>query len=211
VLAGVTAVVILAAPAYAVTIYTYTGNPIPGSIIVEREVIPGAFVAGGAVTGWFTVDSPLPTSMVNFAFTPTDFSFSDTKFTYTPENTLFQREFRASTNASGGLNAWFVELQDINPLSTSLDPLVVYHFLLFQTLVNVRENARHAVCVPADVTVASCGVNFDDRFTNDSFFREGTPSRGTWTMATVSAPEPSMLPLLLMSLAGVGILRFRKQ
>jgi hypothetical protein len=209
--------IITVMPAHAVVTYTYTGNPFdpgaPGHIfdaIIDRDVIPGSFLPGAAITGWFTVDSPLPASMVNFAFTPSDFSFSDSRFTYTSDNALFRRVFRASTNASSNVVAWDVELQDIDPVTSSLTPLVVAHSLIFQTLVFSREIAIHGVCVPGDVTTAFCGeVNYDHRFTNDNMNRQGPLVVGTWTMA-LSVPEPSALALFIMSLAGIGLARLRK-
>jgi len=191
--------------AQASVVYSYAGQTFAS--VVDTALIPGAFIANvSLISGSFTVANTLAANMLNQAFTPDSFAFSDSRYTYTEANSLYRHVFKASTDANGDLTQWQVELQDIDPITSSLDPLLVAHRLVTRTLVFVQDGAWHYVCGPGNVTVALCdNVNYD-LLADDQVFQQARA--GSWTRRNVidsgpnPIPLPGTLPLVLAGLAG---------
>ena len=102
--AGVLSAVLCAvSPASASVILNYTGH--------DFTIVRGSYTTSDHVTGTIDLATPLGDNL-NFAIvTPTSFSFSDGHQTITQADTFTTEAFEFSTNSSGIITAWAIDLQ----------------------------------------------------------------------------------------------------
>jgi hypothetical protein len=94
------------------TLYTYTGRPFD-FVSADSPFIPGAYTAQMAVTGWLILPEPLPANTSpKVAVTPTAFSFTDGRFTYSSEtNDLALFLLALETDSQGRLIGWDMAME----------------------------------------------------------------------------------------------------
>jgi hypothetical protein len=104
---------LLIAPAmHGETVYTYTGNPF--------TTAEGEITTSMRITGSFTLDVPLADNLSGVQITPTDYSF------FNGIVSDFKGDFFVSTNGTGALDAWNIELggaASIESCSNGISPL----------------------------------------------------------------------------------------
>jgi hypothetical protein len=90
--------------ANAEAIYTYTGN------LFTFTTTPSSFTTADSVTGTFTVATPFADNLSFVSVTPTTYSFAD-DVTILNQSNSAPMNFNISTNASGAITAWSIDLQ----------------------------------------------------------------------------------------------------
>ncbi len=89
-----------------VTTYSYIGQ--------DFTYASGAYTTGDSVTGSFTVSSPLADNLNTLTtISPTSFSFTDGVDTISSNSSdLTDVQFEVETNATGGLTAWDILVEN---------------------------------------------------------------------------------------------------
>src|SRR5262245_22669856 len=103
--------VLVAAPATANTIYTYTGNNF--TVIFAHSSPPaGSYTTSMNVTGSFTLGSSLLPNLSNADITASllSYSFFDGRGTIDESDTLFFKNVTVSTDLAGNISTWSVAL-----------------------------------------------------------------------------------------------------
>lgn len=167
------------------TTYTYTGD--------NFTTINGPlYTTSDSVSGWFTTVSPLGDNLANDMINPVSFSFSDgvqkiTNLSFNPTFTFF----KVSTDSSGDLTNWKIEVVPLNNESSS-----IYTVNWLLPTYNAVDGAYY---VEASDYVDSAFTSLD--------------SVGTWT-TTTPTPEPAGLILVgtgFLGLAGLSSLGLRSK
>lgn len=178
-IAGVLSTVLLAASsASASVILTYTGQ--------DFTHVMGSYTTSDHLTGTIDLSSPLGDNLNFAAVTPTSFSFSDGQQTLTQADTFTTEMFEFSTDSSGTITGWLVDLE-VGP----------NHGIL-------TAGFESALTFP---TVDAGLLNSDNGGGN-----LGDP--GCWegqTCVATTVPEPLTLSLFGAGLAGVVAMRRRKK
>jgi hypothetical protein len=95
--------------------YTYTGN--------DFQVATNPYTTTDFVSGFFTLASPLGDSLALASITPASYSFTDQFQTFSSVSPPPDVTFEVSTDASGNINGWFIDLQSgANIVSTQTTP-----------------------------------------------------------------------------------------
>src|SRR5690348_1126663 len=103
-IAGVLSAVLLAASsASANVILTYIGQ--------DFTIVHGSYTTSDHLTGTIDLTSPLGDNLNFAAVTPTSFSFSDGQQTLTQADTFTTETFQFSTDSSGIITGWLVDLE----------------------------------------------------------------------------------------------------
>jgi hypothetical protein len=183
------AIVFATTRVHADTTYTYTGqpyNPNPPTFC-NGTYVPVCSSIG--VSGSITLASPLGDNLVENFVTPTSFSFSGgtDAFLLTQASTLPLANFQFSTDASGNITAWAIELAtDSGPNSgcgTSTLPM-----------------GGSFACIGIENANGSIGdySAFDQNFElpNEVYGSGQNRVAGTWTTAIATTPEPVSIVLL---------------
>jgi len=89
--------------------YTYTGN--------DFTTATGAYTTSDFVSGYFTLASALGDNLVLASETPATYSFSDGVQTISSLSPPTDVTFEISTDASGNIDAWFINLENPSPLN----------------------------------------------------------------------------------------------
>ena len=84
--------------------YTYTG--------LDFQVATGPYTFSDFVSGFFTLASPLGDNLVLASETPASYSFSDGVQTFSSLSPPTDVTFEISTNASGQITGWFINLEN---------------------------------------------------------------------------------------------------
>jgi PEP-CTERM motif len=165
------------------TTYTYIGNPYT---IFENLTCP----PDCAISGSFTVASPLGDNFDGFILDLVAFSFTDGGITISSAGGgLPQQPFAVITNASGAITGWGIDVQLGNCLP-SCDVLAT-------------GSVGSSPLFNMDETVVDLPTGF--------FLDAGNNSiPGSWSSSSISTPEPSSLLLLGTGLLGLGPLIRRR-
>jgi hypothetical protein len=149
--------------------YTYTGN--------DFQTASGLYSTSDFVSGFFTLASALGDNVVDDSITPASYSFSDGVQTISSASPPTDVTFDISTDASGNINGWFINLEFLSPFDE----------ISTQTTPNQEDFG---------IFGGGEGLEFGD---------EGTwvMSGG----GTSQVPEPGYLGLLGVGLVTIGLLR----
>ena len=109
---------ILALPLMASSVtYTYTGS--------DFQSASSPYSTSDFVSGFFTLPAALGDNLVDDSITPTSYSFSDGVQTISSASPPPDVTFEVSTDASGNINGWFINLLFLSPfdeISTETTP-----------------------------------------------------------------------------------------
>jgi hypothetical protein len=111
------ALLLLSPPVHAGNVtYTYTGRPYSPTAPTFCNGTYTDTCSQLAVTGSFTVASPLAPNLSNYTFTPLQFSFTDGGgvVTLTSASTLAVSTFQVTTDGNGNIVYWTIDLQTVN-------------------------------------------------------------------------------------------------
>jgi hypothetical protein len=176
--------------AHADTVYTYTGT--------DFTTAQAPFTSSDSITGSFTVTTPLADSLSLAAVSFTSYSFFDGVDTLTNLNSFPMSNsnsplgFAVSTNASGNIIAWYIDIQGNPGTSVANDNISTYD--------NGPPGTFDFVGNCPIVCDAGASVAFND----------GAP--GTWAVSTVSpVPEPSTWAMMILGFAGIGFMAYRRK
>ena len=164
--------------------FDYVGTPFTSDT--------GSSIAAGTteLTGSFTINGTLPANAVLMPVTPTDFSFSDGFFNWTPDDSNINTGFAFSTDANGNIIGWEIDLYAVTFLNPNTPAFQFEMISSFDQGVG-QDSAR-----------ATRLNDFGPDYQVVSFIS------GTWTDPVTSAavtttPEP---PAYLLMLAGLGLI-----
>lgn len=109
---------ILALPMMASSVtYTYTGN--------DFQSASAPYTTSDFVSGYFTLPTALGDNLTDDSITPASYSFSDGVQTISSSSPPTDVTFDVSTDASGNINGWFINLEFLSPfdeISTQTTP-----------------------------------------------------------------------------------------
>jgi hypothetical protein len=98
----------VATPAKADTTYSYVGNPF-------TDYVPESCTAPCSLTGSFEVASPLAANLTSAIVVPISFSYTDGTRPVNSSNDGGGAFFKISTDASGMIDDWDIELGEADP------------------------------------------------------------------------------------------------
>jgi len=199
--------VLIAGAANAQVTYSYTGNTF---------LYIGGCCGVSNVSGFFIVDTALAanTTFANLSGSITNYNFTDGRYSWNPSNNPpvpaapfdFPNEFSVTTDASGNIKDWQIDLVSNNPVGE----------ISTQSLLYALGNGP-TPGIGGDSLDAVNVYNNYDAYT----YAPGNPNgemgvQGTWSQSGVSVtpvPEPEIYAMLV---AGLGLLgwqgrRRRKQ
>ena len=183
---------------HAATVYTYTGNPY--TFIEDSTPPAGTYNNTEKITGSFTVANPLPgnLNLADITAPVQSFSFFDGRNTITDQNFTFLGAFSVSTDASGALTVWNIDVGIGN-----LDPQQLE--IRISSLTNDAAITRE--CVTFDNNGACTGFTPDEGLVNHG-------DNGEWNSSstpTAATPLPAALPLFATGLGALGLLGWRRK
>ena len=180
---AVLATALLPLPCLADALYTYSGTHF-------TNVYGSLYSTSDLITGEFTVSSPLADNLSTVAITPVSFNFSDGVQTIASSSIpLPGATFIVSTDASGNISQWLIDLHDASGLDFSE--------ISSTTFGTTQDSADFQ-------TQSSPGAAYITQDQGNAY------SRGTWTESTVT-PEPASLILSLTGLAATGLQFVRRR
>jgi hypothetical protein len=139
-------------------IYTYTG--------FDFTFASGTYTLTDYVSGSFTLASPLGDNLSLASVTPSSYSFTDQVQTITSLSPPSDVTFKISTDASGNIDKWFINLENPSP----------YNQISTQTQPNQEDIGQSG---------GSEGYNLFESY-----------SESQWTVSGTSTPEPGFYGLM---------------
>ena len=183
---GFLVAVLSAQLAWASEIYEYQGN--------DYTFASGPYTTSMAISGDFTVATPLSPNLVGYIFTPLTFDFTDGVLDLNNlDSNITDDFFQVSTDALGGITGTVIYLN-------------IYNLPPFQG----NPQNDHLQIYDPDGDTAADLIFFPDG--NVGLVGEGTnPTPGQWTgQSASSTPEPASISLLLTGgLAGLWLWKRR--
>lgn len=159
--------------------FDYTGTPFTQDT--------GSSAGTTELTGSFTINGTLPANAVLMPVTPTDFSFSDGFYNWTPDQNI-NASFAFSTDANGNIVGWVIGLDSYTFFNGDIPAF------LFEMTSSFDQG------VGQDSALASRRNDFGPDYLDESFIA------GTWTSTeTAVTPEP---PTNLLFLSGIGLILY---
>ena len=180
------------------TVYTYTGN--------DFTFADGPFTTSDSITGSFTVTTPLADNLSFATVSFNSYSFSGGVDTLTNLNSFPMSNsnapfaFAVSTNASGDIIAWSIDIQGNSGTSVANDNISTYNNAPI-------DNSPQTMDFASDCSPTNC---FQPGFPLS--FGQNQDDPGTWAVsATSSVPEPSTWAMMILGFAGVGFMAYRRK
>jgi hypothetical protein len=163
-------------PTFADTVYTYTGNPFN-----EFEGLTCPLDC--AISGSFTVASPLPDNLALGLIATLAFSFTDGNITINKSSVFIgSGGVEVGTNSSGDVTSWIIS------------------FTVFPSFNFLQTTNQPGAAFDRVIVHSTGGIEFP-RAANVS-------DPGVWT-STVAAPEPTSIGLMLLGIGLVFAMRKR--
>jgi hypothetical protein len=191
--------------ANAAVTYTYTGNPFTTLVTDGPTSPPQLYTTTDFVSGSFVLPSPLAANLNDGFVSPTSFHFSDGVQTISDSNVFpLSRVFEFSTDASGKIVAWTVNLGSITP---SIDAQILTSTSLFPgpPPSGPVDLGEQILCGPNPLPFG-CVLGGDPFYRIDGIVN-GSP--GTWAVSN-TVPELSTWAMMLLGIAGVGFAAHRR-
>ena len=176
-------------------IYSYTGNYYTA---FEDPVFPveTIFTASDRVTGWMSFAAPLADQAGPVV--PDAFSFSNGFHTFTSSDALVLSLIEV-TVSGGSISNWLIAFADVSTLGAPTG--TIQH-----SLSSINDSLAPIDVGTLTVVNTVCGTNLCQEIGYGVI-------PGVWQISSppASAPEPSILALLSLGLAGLGSTRYRRQ
>jgi hypothetical protein len=203
-------------PASAAVLYSYAGKNFDR--FYDDAALVGTYDTNDRITGWFSTDNVLsglgdPSSPYGYgpdiSALVTDFSFSDGRSTLTKSDNLELARFRITTDATGAIVEWEINLWTKLFNSPSLSAGGTYRSIRTRTALNSSnpgdDVGEIAFCF-ADPCSNFQNLDYDAGINSSAGLAPGA-SFGSWTRALPAVPLPAGLPLLFSAIFGFALTR----
>ena len=184
----------------AATVYTYTGSDFTSFFPTAQ----GVFTSSDSITGSVTVATPLADNLSFSEVSFTSYSFSDGVDTLTNLNSAPMSDapapfaFAVSTDASGNIIAWSIDIQGTPGTSVENDNISTFN------------NAPNGLPPTAD-SGSNCPIscNFGPSGVINGSLASNSGTPGTFAVSAV--PEPSTWAMMILGFCGVGFMAYRRK
>jgi cyclophilin family peptidyl-prolyl cis-trans isomerase len=177
------------------SVYTYDGKPFTS--VVDGPNIDGSYTTSLEVDGSFSVNGSLQANLSNQDITGLvqTFSFKDGRGSITEANNDDAKtQFFVSTDASGNITAWKINLSTPAPSAGQQSHRILASNSILGDLGQITQCNNDGCASPY----------------NESAYVRG--NFGTWTTDISSAvPEPSTWAMMILGFAGVGFMAYRSK